>query len=144
MSDEHVESLRYRLTADKSLGFDDPPPLERVTDLLRLRLEGDELTVWPKAHYASEGAAKEMVDGYVRAWEVSSSALLGWWTAPVAKGRSTWSVGSPPSGRYDGTPSSGAPARNRPEPSRPPPTRRPCGSGTSSTSRAASPYYPWR
>lgn len=77
MTDEHVESLRYSLKTDGSLEFDDPPPLEHETDALHLRLDGNDLTVWPKAKFASEEDAKEMVDGYLRAWEVYEGLLSG-------------------------------------------------------------------
>ncbi len=77
MTEEHVESLRYSLRTDGSLQFDNPPPLELETSGLRLRLVGNDLTVWPKAQYASEEAAKEMVDVYVRAWEIYEALLSG-------------------------------------------------------------------
>jgi hypothetical protein len=68
-NDPHVESLTYRLETDETLEFEDPPPLEKERDDLRLRLAGDLLMVWPKEHYASEEEAREALEPYLRAWE---------------------------------------------------------------------------
>ncbi len=69
MNDPHVESLTYRLEIDETLEFVDPPLLEKENADLRLRLAEDSLTVWPKAHYASEEEAKLAIEPYLRAWE---------------------------------------------------------------------------
>ncbi len=77
MNGEYVESLRYGLKMEKLVEFDDPPPLERNTSSLRLRLEGDELIVWPKVRYGAPEAAKKVVDEYVRAWEIHEALQSG-------------------------------------------------------------------
>lgn len=52
MNDPYVGYLRYSLKASKALSFEDPPPLERETSALKLRLEDAVLTVWPKEDLA--------------------------------------------------------------------------------------------
>lgn len=77
MNDPHVDSLRYRLKTDKSLEFADPPPLTTETSNLRLRLERNVVTVWPKTHYSSAEDAQEAVEPYLRAWEISEAVRRG-------------------------------------------------------------------
>jgi hypothetical protein len=69
VNDPHVEYLTYRLETEESLEFEDPPPLEKESDDLRLRLAEDVLTVWPNDHFAREEEARENVEPYLRAWE---------------------------------------------------------------------------
>ena len=70
MNDPHVKSLSYRLIAEESLQFSNPPSLRHETDELRLLLSEEVLTVWPKAHYSSEAAARGTVDAYLDTWAV--------------------------------------------------------------------------
>lgn len=77
MNAPHVDSLRYRLKTDESLEFADPPSLESETPTLRLRLENNVVTVWPKTHHPSAEHAREEVDPYLRAWEISEAVRRG-------------------------------------------------------------------
>lgn len=77
MNDSYVESLLYSLRTDESLEFGVPPPLEHETDKLRLRLDEGVLTVWPKVNFASAEAAKDVVDAYLRAWEIHEATRNG-------------------------------------------------------------------
>ena len=70
MRDPHVVSLRYRLVPDETVSFDNPPPVEWKTEAFRLRLENGIATVEMVEHCASEQAAKERVDPYLRDYEV--------------------------------------------------------------------------
>ena len=73
MNDPHVEYLRYRIETAETLEFDHPPPLEKETDALLLRLAQGMLTVRPKDHLASEEEARGAVEPYLRAWEASEA-----------------------------------------------------------------------
>ena len=77
MRDPHVVSLRYCLETDPSLIFDKPPPLERETDQVTLRLAEDMLTCKMKVHYATAAAARAVVDPLLRAWELDVALFHG-------------------------------------------------------------------
>jgi hypothetical protein len=73
----HIESLLYLLDTDKTLAFDNPPPLDHETPDFRLRLEGDRLTVTMKIHFASVEEAKGIVDPFLHAWELDFALARG-------------------------------------------------------------------
>jgi hypothetical protein len=77
MRDPHVESLRYRLTTSSSTTFDAPPPVPVEKDDFRAELRDGILTVEMKQHCASIDAAREAVDGFLRAWEIDVALRLG-------------------------------------------------------------------
>jgi len=80
MRDPHVSALVYRLETDETVAFDDPPPLEHETDAFRVRLADGVLRVEMKEHHPSEQCARERVEPYVRAWELSEALNSGWRT----------------------------------------------------------------
>lgn len=77
MNDPHVKSLHYLLKTDSSLEFKDPPLLETESKEFQLKLENGELTAWPKVHYSSEAAAREVLGPYLQAWELYEAIQRG-------------------------------------------------------------------
>jgi hypothetical protein len=53
MRDAHVVSLRYRLETDKTVTFENPPPIEREINEFVAQLENGVLTCQMKEHYPS-------------------------------------------------------------------------------------------
>ena len=77
MRDPHVVSLRYRVETDKTVRFDNPPPVERETKAFRMRLSDGTVTFEMKKHYASKETARECVEPYLRTWEVAAALSQG-------------------------------------------------------------------
>src|SRR5690349_7857955 len=77
MNDPHVERLFYKLHTGDNLSFNAPPPLEGGTRAFRLRLENDELTAEILEHYPTEASARQRLESYLRAWEISANLDLG-------------------------------------------------------------------
>ncbi|MGA2328491.1 MAG: hypothetical protein ABSH05_19615 [Bryobacteraceae bacterium] len=76
MRDPHVESLRFRFTSS-STTFDAPPPVLVEKDDFRAELRDGVLTVQMKQDCASIDAARMVVAGFLRAWEIDVALRLG-------------------------------------------------------------------
>ena len=70
MNDPHVEELVYHIETGDKLAFQDPPPVEDETDAFCMILEDGVATFSMKEHYPTEEAARQAVEGYMRAWEL--------------------------------------------------------------------------
>jgi hypothetical protein len=69
--DPHVVSLRYRIERSEGVTFgDDAGPMEREFDAFRLNVTHETATAHMKEHHATEDGAWEVVEGYLRAWEI--------------------------------------------------------------------------
>ena len=69
--DPHVVSLRYRIEPSKSVSFgENDGPMKREFDAFRLSVTHETATAHMKDHHATEDGAREVVEGYVRAWEI--------------------------------------------------------------------------
>lgn len=77
MKDPHVESLVYRAESAEDIIYDDPPPVEIDTAKWNGCLENGILTCRMKTHYASISDAREEIESYLRAWEVSANLKQG-------------------------------------------------------------------
>jgi len=77
MRDPHVVALRYRVVPDETVAFDRPPPTEWKTEAFHMQLADDLATFKMIEHYASEKAARECVDDYLRAWEIDVALQFG-------------------------------------------------------------------
>jgi hypothetical protein len=78
MNDPHVEVLRYSLLVVRDgIDFDDARPLSGTRDGLTFELDQDQLVIRPTGHYASEEAARAVVDPLVRAWEIKHALTFG-------------------------------------------------------------------
>ena len=74
MGDPHVVELRYRVQYSDGVAFDeDSLPIEREFDLFRLRVTDEAATAEMKAHFATEDEAREVVEAFLRPWEIFES-----------------------------------------------------------------------
>jgi hypothetical protein len=58
MRDPHVVELRYRLKTEETVTFDNPPPLERVTEAFYVHIANGSVTFRMKDHYATRESAR--------------------------------------------------------------------------------------
>lgn len=77
MNDPHVVSLTYRLVIENEHTFGSPPPIIHEENDFSLYLKDGVLSVEMKRHFASERAAREEVDKYLRAWETNAILDFG-------------------------------------------------------------------
>ncbi|QDU31085.1 hypothetical protein ETAA8_62380 [Anatilimnocola aggregata] len=70
MIDPHLVSLHYQLETQATIKFDDPPPLDGNQTEFAYRLESGRLTVMMKQHCATEEAARNIVEPFLRSWEL--------------------------------------------------------------------------
>ena len=77
MRDPDVVSLRYRVETDGTVSYKDAPPVEHKTDCFTLRLADDVLSVKMKEHFPSVKTAREVVDKFLRGWELDVALRRG-------------------------------------------------------------------
>jgi hypothetical protein len=77
MNDPHVEKLLYLVVIPEDMDYDKAQLLSGATDDFRLHLSKDQLIVEMKTHCASEDGAREIVDDYLKGWEVTAGLLHG-------------------------------------------------------------------
>ena len=69
--DPHVFSLRYRIEPSEDVTFgDDAGPMERELDAFRLSVTHETVTAHMKEHHATERGAREVVEEYLRPWQI--------------------------------------------------------------------------
>lgn len=76
MSDCRVESLAYELETESTVHFD-ADPVDHETDAFSLRLEDGRLTVDLHEHFSSVEEAREEIESFLEAWEVSYGLQIG-------------------------------------------------------------------
>jgi hypothetical protein len=77
MGNPHVVALYYRLGTVPNFSFRDPDPVERETDAFTMRVADGVVTFQMKTHYASEQEAKQKVQPYLEAWDVTAGLEFG-------------------------------------------------------------------
>ncbi len=78
MRHPHVARLRYRLeTIDEMSEFTDPPLVEQYTEAFYMRLDDNVVWFSMREHHDTEATARERVDPYLRAWEISAALQYG-------------------------------------------------------------------
>ena len=70
MNDPHVKALHYRVIVGEDIDYDNAPPVSEITDEFDLSIDGDIAIFEMKKHYPAADEAKEVVDEYLRAWEI--------------------------------------------------------------------------
>lgn len=73
MQDPHVESLIYQLRTSDELSFRDPPAVFGTEQQFDYSLSEAKLTVSMKDHFPSTETAREIVDPFLRAWELGEA-----------------------------------------------------------------------
>lgn len=77
MNDPHVVSLKYRFVKEPDVDYSNPPPIDHEIWSFRLRLDEQGLIVTMLDHYPSAESAREIVDPWLRAWEIDQALSLG-------------------------------------------------------------------
>lgn len=70
MNDPHVKALHYRVKVGKDIDYDNAPSVDESTDEFDLSINGDIAIFEMKKHYPAADEAKEVVDEYLRAWDI--------------------------------------------------------------------------
>lgn len=70
MNDPHVKALHYRVMVGKDIDYDNAPSVDGSTDEFDLSINGDIAIFEMKKHYPAADEAKEVVDEYLRAWDI--------------------------------------------------------------------------
>jgi len=68
----HVEKLYYRVISSEETDYDKAPPISGETGDFRWQLSKDQLSIDMKAHCGKESDAREVVDEYLKGWEVTT------------------------------------------------------------------------
>ena len=69
--DPHVVSLRYRIEPSEGVTFgDDTGSIEREFEAFRLSVTHETATAHLKDHHATEDGAREVVEEYLRRWQI--------------------------------------------------------------------------
>ena len=76
MNDPHVVALLYRIEHDDSVDYSDAERIEHEEESFCVTVEDNDVRFELKDHYATEDAARNMVESYVRCWEMET-ALRG-------------------------------------------------------------------
>lgn len=77
MRDPHVESLRYRVEPIGNTSYSNPPPLKYENGLCTLTLTDGVMFIKPKDHYASVQQARQVIEPFLRAWELDADLRYG-------------------------------------------------------------------
>ena len=76
MNDPHVVALLYRVEHDDSVDYSEAGRIEHEEESFRVKVEDNDVRLELKDHCATEDAARDMVESYVRCWELEA-ALRG-------------------------------------------------------------------
>ena len=76
MNDPHVAALLYSIEHDSTVDYRKAPALDEEVDSFRVRVEDKKVRLELREHYATEDAALEAAEPYIRSWEMEA-ALLG-------------------------------------------------------------------
>jgi hypothetical protein len=77
MNDPHVDKLFYRVITPEHIDYDKAPPISGETDKFKWDLNKDHLLIEMKIQCATENDAKEIVDEYLKGWEITAGILDG-------------------------------------------------------------------
>ncbi len=77
MNDPEVVALFYRLVSQNDTFYDNPPDITQDLNDYRLQLCRGLLTIDMKKDCATEGAARKLVEPFLRAWEIYTALSEG-------------------------------------------------------------------
>ena len=77
MNDPHVVALWYRIEHGDSLDYGKVQPLDHVETGFRVKAEQGRVCFEFKNHYATEDAAREAIEDYIRVWEFDAGLQGG-------------------------------------------------------------------
>jgi hypothetical protein len=73
MNDPHVVALHYRIKHTEYCDYNKAPPLEHDEAGFSIRVEKNEARVVMKSHHATSESARDVVESFLRAWELSAA-----------------------------------------------------------------------
>ena len=76
MNDPHVAALIYSIKHDRTVKYDDAPPIKREEPEFSIKVEDKRVRLEFKTDYATEDAALKAIGPYIRTWELEA-ALAG-------------------------------------------------------------------
>lgn len=65
-----VKKLFYDFVPKETVSYDNPPPIDDETEHFSMNLYDGKVTFTMKKHFSSLEKAKEIIDNYVKAWEI--------------------------------------------------------------------------
>jgi len=77
MNAPHVEKLFYKVIPSEHTDYNKAPPISGETDDFKWQLSKEQLIVEFKTHFSTEDDAREIVDEYLKAWEISIGLIHG-------------------------------------------------------------------
>lgn len=72
MNDPHVVALIYSIEHGDGIDYSRAAPFDNEQDEFRIRVENQQVRLELKDHYATEAAARQAVDRYIRRWEFTA------------------------------------------------------------------------
>ena len=72
MNDPHVVALLYSVEHDASVDYSEAQPLDCDHERFRIGVRDKQVRLELKEHYATEDAARNAVERYIRAWELEA------------------------------------------------------------------------
>jgi hypothetical protein len=73
MNDPHVAALLYRVKHASMFNYEQARPRECDLAEFHIRIENDEATAKPKEHFATAEEARDVIEPYLRAWELDAA-----------------------------------------------------------------------
>lgn len=70
MNNPHVNALHYRFVVGKDVAYDNAAPLAENNEDFEFSLYGKTAVFKMKKHYSTANEAKEVVEQYLRAWDI--------------------------------------------------------------------------
>lgn len=70
MNDPHIEKLYYKMRLGENVDYDNAQPLDDETEDFKMSIKKDVVEFAMKTHCSTEEEARNLVDGYVRGWEI--------------------------------------------------------------------------
>jgi hypothetical protein len=71
MNDPHVAALHYRIKHAPDVDFEEAPPVEHSGPGCSVHIENGKAKIVMKCHHSTEKAARDAVEPFLRAWELS-------------------------------------------------------------------------
>lgn len=73
MNDPHVKALLYRVEHASTFNYEQAEPFDRDFPEFHIRIESEHATAEPKRHFATAEEAREVVESFLRAWELDAA-----------------------------------------------------------------------
>ncbi len=73
MNDPYVAALRYRIEHSRSTDYSEAEPIDHEEDDFSIRVEDGRVCFLMKERYATVDSAKEVVEPYIRSWELDAA-----------------------------------------------------------------------